>query len=123
MQTNTVHGILAVAWMLDPEMFGVKTLPYLGLDTKLTKLLVLFAHTYQLPGMGKVSVHRTKQGTASQTRSNKAAVYAPNIIQKTSVTIVDNCIECRKNGPTLLEKQLVHHRMEMSEPYANICSH
>ena len=63
-----------MSWMLDPEMVGVKTLPYLGLDTKLTKLLVLFAHTYQLPGMGRVSAHRTKQGTASQTRSNKGVV-------------------------------------------------
>ena len=65
MRTSKVNGIITVAWMLDPEMFGVKTLPYSGLDTKLTKLLILFAHTYQLPGMGKVSVHRTKQGTAS----------------------------------------------------------
>ena len=30
----------------------------------------------------KIHVHRTKQGTASQTRANVAAIYAPNIILK-----------------------------------------
>ena len=120
MQTRTLYGVMTVCWKIDPDMFGVKILPYLGLDTKLTKLLVLFAHTYQIPGVGKVSVHRNKQGTASHTRFSNAAVYAPNIISKTSMIITDNCLECRKNGLTILEKQLVHHRMEMSEPFANI---
>ena len=106
--------------MLDTHMFGVKNLPYIGFDMKLTKLAIIYAHTYRLPGVGKMHVHRTKQGTSSQTRANVAATYIPNILQKTGITITDNCIECRRNGPTIFEEQLVHHRMQMDAPYANI---
>ena len=78
------------------------------------------AHTYKLPGLGKMHVHRGKKSTAITTRNNVVAVYIPNIINKSAGVISDGCLECKKHGPTILEEQIVHHRTNPTAPWSKI---
>ena len=49
MKVYIVEGIICATWMVDPKMFGIKTIPVIGQDMKLIRLLIMHVSYIQGP--------------------------------------------------------------------------
>ena len=117
---NKLNGVTCITDTLDDRLFEKKTLPVIGPDPRLIKLLINFAHIVRLPKIGTEQIHRTHVSTAANLRKNTLGVFTNAALRNVAHTINEFYFRCKRTGPILAETNQSHHRIKVEAPLTRI---